>query len=88
MGNCCKLTGKLKASGVLSGSISAEAGLSGTLTIAGNISSFPGPYVYTPSDEAQTVSCAGYLMAQDIIVEKVPDHYGRIDWNGLTLTVW
>ena len=88
MGNCCRLTGKLRASGVLSGAISAEGGLSGNLTIAGNISSFPGPYVYTPNDTVQIVPCAGYMMAQDIMVEKVPDHYGRIDWNGITLTVW
>ena len=82
-----RLNGTLKAIGVLTGEISEEQGLSGMLTIAGGIPSFPGPYAITAGDTAQTISCAGLLMPQDIVVEAVPSNYGKIAWDGISLSV-
>ena len=87
MEQCCKLTGTLTSIGVLTGEVSAEQGLSGTLTIAGSIPSYPGPYMVTPGDAEQVIACEGLLMPQDIIIQPVPSNYGRISWDGVTLTV-
>lgn len=84
--NCC-LNGKLKAVGVLTGKVSEKQGLSGALTIAGSIPSFPGPYTVIPGDVVQTIACAGLLMSQDIIIQPVPSNYGRIAWDGVSLSV-
>lgn len=83
----CRLTGILKAVGVLTGEISEEQGLSGALTIAGGIPSFQGPYAVTSGDAVQTIDCAGLLMSQDIIVQPIPSNYGRIAWDGVSLSV-
>lgn len=83
----CLLIGTLKAVGTLAGEISEEQGLSGVLTMAGSIPAFPGPYVITAGDTAQTISCAGLLMPQDIVVEAVPSNYGKIAWDGISLSV-
>ena len=82
-----RLNGTLKAVGVLTGEISEEPELSGVLTIAGSIPSFPGPYTITAGDAAQAISCAGLLMPQDIVVEAVPSNYGKIAWDGISLSV-
>lgn len=84
--NCC-LNGLLKAVGVLTGELSEEQGLSGALTIAGSIPFFPGPYTVTSGDVVQTIACAGLLMSQDIIIQPVPSNYGRIAWDGVSLSV-
>ena len=81
------LIGTLKAVGVLTGEVSEEQGLSGVLTIAGSIPSFPGPYTITAGDASQIISCAGLLMPQDIVVEAVPSNYGKIAWDGISLSV-
>ena len=82
------LTGRLTATGVLTGAVSSDASLSGALTIAGSIPSYHGSLEITPGDEPQTVECSGLLMPQDIIVKPVPSNYGRIEWNGVALTVF
>ena len=82
------LIGRLSATGVLTGTVSAEASLSGSLTIAGSIPSYHGSFEVTPGDEPQTVECAGLLMPQDIIINPVPSNYGRIEWNGVSLSVY
>lgn len=87
MEQCGELIGKLSAIGVLTGNVSVDAGLSGTLTIAGSIPSYSGPYVVTPGDAEQIIACEGLLMPQDIIIQPVPSNYGRIAWDGVTLTV-
>lgn len=48
---------------------------------------FGGDYTVTPGDEAQTIPCAGLRMSTDITINPVPSNYGRISWNGSTLTV-
>ena len=82
-----RLNGTLKAVGVLTGVFSEEQGLSGMLTIAGRIPAFPGPYTITAGDAAQTISCAGLLMPQNIVVEAIPSNYGKIAWDGISLSV-
>ena len=85
MGNC-QLKGTLSVSGGLSCSLSSKP-ITGELTIAGSIPSYHGETEITPSDETQTVQCAGLMMSENITVNPIPSNYGRISWNGVTLTV-
>ncbi len=82
-----KLEGRLSAAGILMGALAATGALTGTLTIAGFVPVYEGPCVFTPGDEAQTVSCAGLLMPGDVVIEAIPSNYGKITWNSVTLTV-
>lgn len=72
----------------------AEAGL--TIAVDGEFGEvikvkegdpYRGQTVVTPSDERQTLPTTGFLMASDIVIEPIPSNYGRITWNGATLTV-
>lgn len=88
MAGCAVLTGKLSATGVLQGAVSAEASLAGALTIAGSVPSYHGSCEITPGDVPQIVECSGLLMPQNIVVNPVPSNYGRIDWDGISLSVY
>ena len=41
----------------------------------------------TPSEDTQVLQTASKTVVQDIIVNPIPSNYGRITWNGSTLTV-
>lgn len=72
------------------GYISGTCSLSGTLSAAGGGSSDPytGEYTVIPSEEQQTLATTGKRMLEDVVVEPIPDNYGRIAWNGSTLMVY
>jgi len=48
---------------------------------------YKGQTVVTPSAERQILQTTGFLMPADIVIEPIPSNYGRITWNGATLTV-
>ena len=80
------ITGTVSTKGNLSCSLASSA-LSGNLTISGSIPSYPGETHVFPSDDVQIVPCHGWFMADDITIYPVPSNYGKIEWNGVTLTV-
>ena len=82
----CKLKGTLSVSGGLSCSLSSNP-ITGELTIAGSVPSYQGETEITPSDEIQTLQCAGLMMSENVTIKPIPSNYGRISWNGVTLTV-
>lgn len=49
--------------------------------------SYAGPYEFTPSDAAQTVIIAGMVAERNIVISPIPSNYGRIAWDGITLTI-
>ncbi len=49
---------------------------------------YGGDYVITPGDGSITIPCKGRRMASDLVIEPVPASYGRISWNGVTLSVF
>ena len=85
---------------MLRGSISKVGTLSASITGAGTLSAtlaatqpplpdtYPGPYEVTPGEAAQVLGTAGLLMDGDVTVGPIPSNYGRIAWNGSTLTVY
>lgn len=48
---------------------------------------YDGEYSVTPSDGAQTLHIEGKVAEHDIVVAAIPQNYGRIEWNGATLSV-
>lgn len=48
---------------------------------------YVGPTEIEPTNTMQTISTAGLLMDDDIIIDPIPSNYGLITWNGAYLTV-
>ena len=48
---------------------------------------YAGSYEITPSDTEQTIETSGNLLLENITVKPIPSNWGRIDWNGNTLSV-
>lgn len=48
---------------------------------------YEGPYEVTPSAEQQTLETKDMLLANNVIINPIPNNYGLITWNGSTITV-
>ena len=48
---------------------------------------YSGQTEITPSEEIQTLQTANKTVLQNIIINPIPSNYGKITWNGSTLTV-
>lgn len=48
---------------------------------------YEGPTVVVPSDSAQTLSTEGTTLMSDIVVQPIPSNWGRISYDGSTITV-
>lgn len=48
---------------------------------------YKGSYTVTPINSKQVLKTAGLMASEDIIIEKIPDEYGLITWNGSFLRV-
>ena len=64
-----------------------QIGLSGEFIQRVVTDPYEGDYTITPSDEEQIIPILGKTATQDIRINPVPSDYGRITWNGSTLTV-
>ena len=84
------LTGWLLPVSGLSGTLSPPQTLTGQLTVptAVGVDIYGGPYEVTPGEQAQRVPVGDKVMREDIIVEAIPQNYGRLSWDGRTLTVY
>lgn len=49
---------------------------------------YTGETVITPSDETQTLNTAGLAVNDNIVINPIPTNYGRIAWDGRTITVY
>ena len=49
---------------------------------------YTGETVVTPNEETQTLYTNGKNMPSNVIVNPIPSNYGRIAWNGSTITVY
>ena len=48
---------------------------------------YSGQTEITPSEETQTLQTANRTVLQNIVINPIPSNYGKITWNGSTLTV-
>jgi len=49
---------------------------------------YEGSYEFTPGETEQTISTTNNRMASDVVIHAIPSNYGRISWNGTTLSVY
>lgn len=84
-----RLIGTLTAQGSLQGFLSGASALDGTLSVPETIGTqpFEGEYIYTPTDEVQTIEINGLRATDNITINPIPSNYGLITWDGATLTV-
>lgn len=48
---------------------------------------YEGPYEWTPTDSAQTITIVDEKAIKNITINPIPSNYGLITWDGTTLTV-
>ena len=48
---------------------------------------YDGAYEVTPTEEEQILATAQKIMARNVTVAPIPSNYGRITYNGTTITV-
>ena len=48
---------------------------------------YHGQTEFTPTQVYQTAHTAGLVVDADIVIDPIPSNYGKITWNGVTLTV-
>lgn len=72
---------------VLTGSLSAVGGLSGSLSMELPTIHAQGKTVVPSMEEQIIVPDAGYNALSKVIVEKIPQNYGLITYNGSWITV-
>lgn len=48
---------------------------------------YEGEYNFTPTESQQIVQIANQTASQNITIEPIPSDYGKITWDGSTLTV-
>lgn len=48
---------------------------------------YQGIYEVTPTENTQTLSTANKVLKQNVVVKPIPSNYGRITWDGATITV-
>ena len=84
-----KLTGTLHEIQRISGAVSGSGRVSGQISRPHTVQveKYTGPYAFTPSEAEQIISIAHKQAISDIVVDPIPQNYGRITWNGSVLTV-
>lgn len=88
------MAARLNAEAMIGGKVSASASvgvktINATATVyrAQSLIPYTGDYEFTPADEAQTIPIYGKTATRDIVINPIPSNYGKITWNGSTLTV-
>lgn len=96
MASTATLQGNVLQPAVIEATISDGGSISGAMasiaTLQGNVNkstpaNYTGEYEVTPSDEMQTLPTTDKMLGHDIVVNPIPSNYGKITWDGHTLTV-
>lgn len=86
------MAARLNAEATLNRGISASASVVKTISATVSMpkpstNPYTGEYEFTPTDEEQTIPIYGKTATRDIVINPIPSTYGKITWNGSTLTV-
>ena len=85
------LSGDMSLSLMLCGDMDLTQDLDGefgTFQKVTDVEQYRGDTDVTPSDHVQVLHTSGLMLNEDIVINPVPDNYGRIAWNGSYLTVY
>lgn len=66
--------------------VTEQVSLSGDIK-TGAPQSYAGEYEFTPTEQEQIIPIEGKVAGQNITINPIPSNYGRITWDGTTLTV-
>lgn len=55
--------------------------------VGSNQDAYKGDYKITPTSEEQVLKTKNKVLLNNVIVAPIPSNYGKISWNGATLTV-
>ena len=78
---------------VLDGELSLNITMDGevgtvTKVVEHDLPVYTGETDVTPSEETQTLQTANRIVLQNIVINPIPENYGRLSWTGNTLTVY
>ena len=59
-----------------------------TKVVGQDLPIYTGATEVTPSDDEQVLMTADRVITRNIIINPIPDNYGRLIWVGKTLTVY
>lgn len=84
-----RITGSLTPIGIVTGRLASAGGVTGRLTVPDRITpeEYTGPTTVIPSQSQQILNTRDLFVADDIVIEPIPNNYGLITWNGAVLTV-
>lgn len=69
--------------------IHAKASLGQTvIQYIGEANPYEGEYTVTPSENEQILATKGKYLSNNVVVNPIPENYGRLTWTGNTLTVY
>lgn len=83
------IQGTLSATQTIQGALSKAKTIQGNITVPSAIlpPSYEGEYTVTPSAETQTLNTDHLYMMDNITINPIPNNYGLITYNGVTITV-
>lgn len=83
-----EIIGIVDGAGVVTGVIGERATITGMIdTGMADIQQYSGSLVITPTQSTQVLPTRGLSMADNLTINPIPSNYGKIAWNGSTLTV-
>lgn len=86
---CTCLNGTLSGVSSVNGVLSGSSSVTGTLsTDAQAMPYYDGPYAVIPDETMQILPTRNRAMSDNVTIAPIPNTYGRIAWNGSTLTVY
>ena len=81
------ITKKIRMSGSISGGNRATGNIGPVKVVHVTPDRYAGPFSITPTDKTQVVEAGEKYLPENIIIEPIPSNYGKITWDGYTLTV-
>lgn len=52
-----------------------------------NLDPYEGEYIVTPTNEEQILLTKNLRMLENVVINKIPENYGLITWNGSFLMI-
>lgn len=59
----------------------------GEITQISSADLYKGAYTFTPSETETVIRTKNLTLVDNITIAPIPSNYGRIDWDGSTLTI-
>ena len=86
-----KLIGKLSPVGNLSGAVAPAGRISGILSIGSTTEPLPydeGDYTVIPGETQIVLETENMSMSGNVVIEAIPDNYGRISFTGSSMRIY